>query len=327
MCLPAILTVDLMPQGQRSFGITPAIFGLAALGLETLLATAERYAKRQGKRIALLALVALLAFEGGSTVNTYFGHWVKRPETAQIFNTEYVQLAEEAAARLEDRETVVIQSLHYKHPTVIFVAPETLDAVWLYGGRSFVIPQRDSSSVVYLRAADNPPAAPIAALEAELTEALEPLPDAFGGTAVSVARLKASVQAAEREKVAQAAFADEIEILDWELPKATPRDAALQVLLHWRALRPVTEGRTLKLHPVDANEVLWNQGDAAGYLSEQWRAGDTVYELVEIALPPGIPAGEYEVKAVFGREGGGQLPVLREGNPMGSALSLGEITL
>lgn len=327
MCLPAILTVDLMPQGQRSFGMTPAIFGLAALGLETLLVTAQRALKPQGQRLAALALVALLVFEGGSTVRTYFGHWVRLPQTHQIFNTEYVQLAEEAAARMNAGETVVIQSLHYKHPTVIFAAPETLDAVWLYGGRSFVIPQRESNGVIYLRAADNPPAAPIAALEAKMTEALEPLPDAFGGTAVSVARLKATAQAAERESVAQAAFADEIEILDWELPEATPRDAPLQVLLHWRALRPVTEGRTLKLHLVDGNGVLWSQGDAAGYLSEQWRAGDTIYELVEIALPPGIPAGEYEVKGVFGREGGGQLPMHHEGIPAGSALSLGKITL
>ena len=58
-----------------------------------------------------------------------------------------------------------------------------------------------------------------------------------------------------------------------------------------------------------------------------WRAGDTVYELVEIPLPDGIPAGRYEVQLVFAREGGGQLPVLREGRPSGSALVLGPLTL
>ncbi|HXK41192.1 MAG TPA: glycosyltransferase family 39 protein [Anaerolineae bacterium] len=327
MCLPAILTVDLMPQGQRSFGITPAIFGLAALGLETLLAAAQRRLSPPLRRVAPLALVALLAFEGGSTVRTYFGEWVRRPETYEIFNTEYVQLAQEAAARLDAGETVVIQALHYKHPTVIFVAPRTVDAVWLYGGRSLVIPQRGNSAVTYLRAADNPPADPIAALTAELTEPLAPLPDPFGGAAVTLARLKPGVLEAERDLPAQAAFADEIEILDWRLPQTTPRDASVDVLLHWRALRSVAEGRVLKVHLVDANGVLWSQGDAANYLSEQWRAGDTVYELVEIPLPDGIPAGRYEVQLVFAREGGGQLPVLREGRPSGSALVLGPLTL
>ena len=327
MTLPAILTVDLMPQGQRTFGMTPAIFGLAALGLETLLSAAERRLKPQGQRVAVLVLVALLVFEGGSTLRTYFGHWVRLPQTYAIFDTEYVQLAQDAAARMADGETVVIQSYHYKHPTIIFVAPRTVDAVWLYGGRSFVVPQRDGGPVTYLRPANNPPADAIAALETQLTEALPPLPDPFGGVAVSVARLRPGVQAAERAIPAQAAFADEIEILDWRLPETAPRDAPLQVLIHWRALRPVDEGRIFKLHLVDANGVLWSQGDAAGYLSEQWRAGDAVYELVEVALPGGIPAGRYEARLVFGRESGGQLPVLREGRPSGSALTLGEITL
>lgn len=327
MTLPAILTVDLMPQGQRTFGMIPAIFGLAALGWETLLALADSRLKPQGQRLARLALIALLAFEGGSTARTYFGHWVQLPQTYAIFNTEYVQLAEEAAARMALGETVVIQSYHYKHPTVAFIAPRALEAVWLYGGRSFVVPQREGHGVTYLRPADNPPVAAIAALEAQLTETLSPLPDPFGGIAVSVKQLKPGVQAAERAQPAVAAFADEIEVLDWHMPKALPRDTPVQVLLHWRVLRPVAEGRTLKLHLVDANGILWSQGDATGYLFEQWHSGDTVYELVEMPLPAAMPAGPYEVRLVFARERGGQLPVLRDGRPSGSALSLGTLTL
>ena len=72
-CLPAILTVDLMPQGQRELGITPPSSTWRRWDGN---APPPLAPPRPPLGASRLALVVLLAFEGGNTVRTYFGEWV-----------------------------------------------------------------------------------------------------------------------------------------------------------------------------------------------------------------------------------------------------------
>ncbi|MBN1259341.1 MAG: glycosyltransferase family 39 protein [Anaerolineae bacterium] len=332
MCLPALLTADLMPQGQRMFGIIPAVFGLAALGLDTTLSWAETKLKPPAHRGLYVALAALLLFETGSTAYTYFTVWSQRVETYYIFDSEYVALAEAADRFIEAGDTVVIQSYHHKHPTVIFEAPRTVDEVWTSGGQSLVIPNRGAENIVYLRAADNPASAAIAAVESRLLEPVEVLTDPAGNAAVTISRLHAGVLQNEHAAPPQATFANAVGILDWSLPVEVDRNQRVEVLVHWQVIEGAETpgaagGYTSRVHLLDPRGVLWEQGGTSGYLSEQWRAGDTVYELFEISLPPGIPAGDYEAHLVLNREGSGQLPVLSNGEPTGISLPLGTVTL
>ncbi|MGC9399552.1 MAG: ArnT family glycosyltransferase [Anaerolineae bacterium] len=328
MSLPAILTAEPMPQSQRMFGVIPAIFGLAALGLDTALTWIEEREHRGLQRGALVLLSALLLFETGNTVYAYFFNWGRQPATYSTFNTEHILAARKAVEHLEDGEDVVIQSYHYKHPTLVFTEPRLVsEATWTIGGRVFVVPHRDGEAVVYLRMRGNPAHTAITALEARLTDALPPLPDPWGGEAVTRRRLKPGVREQELAQEVQMTFTDEVGLLDATVPETLARDEQLQVLVHWRALRAVAEPRDMRVHLVDSNGVLWSQSGGGDYLTEQWRAGDSVYQLFQVPLPEGIPAGPYQVRLLLSREGGGQLPVFREGEPIGVTMPLGTVTL
>ncbi|HEY89011.1 MAG TPA: phospholipid carrier-dependent glycosyltransferase [Thermoflexia bacterium] len=328
MCLPALLTFDRMPQGQRMFGIIPGVFGLAALGLD---ATLHWFTERWGperQRLLTGALLALLLWEGISTTDAYFCDWTQQPETYHIFDTAYQMAAEKAQTELAHGNTVVLPSYHYQHPTVSFCARDSFEQlVWSVGGDNLVLPQRGGEQVLYLRPADNPPNEIIQELTARLTEPLARECYPTGDLALTIRRLKPGILAEEANASVRATFSDELAVLDWELPASAPRDQPVPVLVHWRALRAVEGGRDLRLHLTDENGVLWTQSGSGGYLAAEWQAGDTVYQNFTLPLPAGIPAGNYEVRLLLSREGAGQLPVTENGIPSGVSLSLGEVTL
>ena len=328
MCLPALLTFDRMPQGQRMFGIIPSIFGLAALGLD---GTVQWFTKRWGQKGLKLStgvLLTLLLWEGFSTTDAYFCDWTQRPETYNIFNTAYQMAAEKAQTELAHGNAVVLQSYHYQHPTVSFNMRGNFEQlVWSVGGDNLVIPQRGSEQVLYLRPADNPPDETIQELTASLTEPLTGEYYPTGDLALTVRRLQPGLLAEEANAPVRATFSDELAVLDWELPASAPRDQPVSVLVHWRALHAVDGGRDLRLHLTDENGVLWTQSQSGGYLAAEWQAGDTVYQHFTLPLPAGIPAGDYEIQLLLSIEGQGQLPVTENGTPSGVSLALGEVTL
>lgn len=334
MSLPALLTVDLMPQSQRMFGITPALALLAALGLETVMRQTSNVTGLVSRltfhvsRFTSYAITVFLLFETAATAVTYFGNWGRQTATYYTFHTDYTQLAARAVAELDAGRAVVFQTRYYKHPTAVFTAPRTLETIWVAGNQNLALPNRAPAEVRYLWPTHDIPPAP--ALEPLMTRLLEPVdqwlaPD--GSIAAVIYRLKPAAVAQEAATPVQATFSDEVAALDWTLPATAPRDQPLQLLVHWRVLRPVAEGRTFTLHLVDENGVLWAQGGEMGYLSEQWRAGDTVYQLFTLALPPGLPAGPYQARLILGREASGILPVYQNGQLVATALTLGTVTL
>lgn len=324
MCLPAVFTIDPKPQGQRMFGVIPAIFGLAALGIEAFLDMLTKKAGAKLRPIPLIALIALLAFEGLGTANTYFNNWARQRDTFYTFHTDYVLLAKRAKEELNAGRTVVVQSRHYKHPTAVFTDPRALEAIWTVGGKSLVIPNRPGEVIYLWPAADNPLDESIELILNRVAEPSGNIPDPRGGIAVFIYRLRPN---ALQEMGALASLNGEVEVLDYSLPASIRRDQPLRALVRWRVAKPVAEGRTLVLHLVDENGVLWSQGGEMGYLPEQWRAGDEVYQLFEVPLLPGIPAGRYQARLILSREDSSPLPVIQEGQLAGIFLPLGEVAL
>lgn len=332
MMTPAILTDDGMPQGQRMFGITPAIFGLAALGLDAAWGWASlRFARARRTRLwqamgyALLA--ALLLFEGVALGGDYFGRWARHVTTFYTFDSDYALLAQRARQEVDAGRTVVIQSLHYRHPTVLFIEPRVGEAaLWSVGDKTLAIPHRPGSELLYLwPAKNNPLQGGIEEVAARLLEEVEVIPDPEGAAAVRILQPRADILEAEAQAPALATFGDEVAVLGWELPERARRDKALRLVVHWRALREVGAARSLSLHLVDRQGVLWAQDTGLGYFSEQWRAGDAVYQLFELPIPSGLPAGPYEARLLLNDQDTKPLPVYRAGEPLGVHLSLGEV--
>ncbi len=327
MITPAILTDTPMPQGQRMFGIIPAIYGLAALGLDAALAWAVPRLRSAWRWAPWGALALLLAADGALVCRDYFIRWGRDPQTFFVFHGDYVLLAHRAREEMAAGRTVVIQSAHYKHPTVLFVEPEAGEAVWSVGPKTLVIPQRPGGEPVYLWPfRDDPLQGVLEEVQGHLFEEVETLPGLGGEPAVRVMRLKVGAFEAEAKAPALAAFGDEVEILGWEVPERARRDKPLRLLVHWRAKRPVEGWRVFSVHLVDERGVRWAQDSDLGFLPVEWRAGDAVYQVFEVPIPPGMPAGPYEVRLLYSREGPTPLIATREGKPSGISIALGEVT-
>ncbi|MHB1317266.1 MAG: glycosyltransferase family 39 protein [Anaerolineae bacterium] len=325
MCLPAILTDDIMPQSQRMSGIIPAVFLLAALGLETawrwLLARA-----RPPKLLASLVIVLLVA-EGACAAYTYFQVWAREPMNYYAFHAPYRLAAEDAAPHLAAGDTVVVIAEHYRHPTAVFEDPAMRDALWLVQNKTLVVPARPQGEVVVYW--PHHPLIPQPYIEARLPEFLEPVRqvlDPSGGVALDIYRLRDEAVRSARDAMPVASVG-EIEILDWSVPADAPRDAPLPVELIWRVREATTAGRVFSVHLVDRQGHLWSQHTDLGFMPEQWQPGDTVYQLFEVPVPQGIPAGTYRVLFVLADAHAVPFPVSAQGESAGFELDLGQVRL
>ncbi|MBN1399544.1 MAG: glycosyltransferase family 39 protein [Anaerolineae bacterium] len=332
MSLPAVLTEAQMPQGQRMFGIVPAVYGLVALGLDECLRWTKTRFERLAHGVLPAAVALLLVFEGTMTAQTYFGLWAKRQQTFYSTHADYALVATEAGKALEADQQAVILSREYKHPGVVLADLRTLSAIWVSGGRNLVIPHRPGQEILYLWPMhSNPLDEAIRTVLLSATEPLRELPDPAGETALRVARLRDELRQNVIALPARAVFADEVEVLDWRLLAAEgdlslARDEPVRLLVRWR-VKSRGEGEALTLHLMGEEGILWAQDQSMGYFAEQWQPGDTVYQVFELDLPPGIPAGPYELALLLSRGDGSLLPVALGGRLSGVNLSLERITL
>ncbi len=97
--LPAILAFDTPPNTLRMMGMVPVVYLLAALGLWH---SADRIGTRIRARfrpliggLAVLVLLALVAWRGVYTYDGYFNHWALDPEVYQTHRAEWTNLAYE----------------------------------------------------------------------------------------------------------------------------------------------------------------------------------------------------------------------------------------
>jgi len=328
MCTPAILTQSAMPQSQRMFGVIPAIFMLAALGLDWIWERAQERWGTKGGTLAATLIAMLLTVEGGRVAYAYFERWAGDPKNYDRFHKPYELLAQRAVDEMDAGHQVVILSEHYRHPTALFVAPRSGEALWVVGPRAIAIPQRPGQEIIYLWPLRRSPLNQVVRERfLEITEPIGDLLDPWDKPAVQVRRLLPEVLTAEGQAEEVARFGDELALLDWDLPARARRDKPLRLLIHWRALRHVDAERYLSVHLVDSNGIRWSQHTDLGYLTDQWQPGDTVYQQFEIPLPPGIAPGAYEVRFLYAREGARPLPASRVGRPQGIYVPLGTVHL
>jgi 4-amino-4-deoxy-L-arabinose transferase-like glycosyltransferase len=328
MGLPGILTADLQPAGQRMFGVFPALAMLPALGLDAAWCWVDDHRPRLAP-LVIAGLVLLFIWEGFSTTRTYFGDWVQRYETYEIFNGDYAQMAGLARDELTAGHTVVLVSEHYKHPTLAYLAPETMhDAVWTLGERGLVFPARGTAETVYLVPRDPfPPGSRVDRVLKESAYAVNTVNDFAGRPAFTLYRV-AKLPAWAHQPDPGQALNGEARLIHAEWPDTVGRDAPIPVTIRWQVLKSTLQARTLALHLVDDQDLRWSQTDEMSYLSEQWQPGDLIEQWFTVPVDATTPAGPYTLQLALTDEAAQPLPVLDErGVPTGVWLELGEVTL
>lgn len=320
MILPGVLTLELQPAGQRVFGVFPAIVFVPAIGLAWAAGWLARRSDRR-RPVLLVGLVGLvLAVDVPITLRDYFVRWSRSPETAHIFNADYVALSERAAVDLEAGRDVVLLTEHHKHATVAFLVPEAVDrAVWADPALALPLPAprrggRADDVVAYRLTASLPDGAPATDfLQAHASsEKHTGLAPTFrdGEREVSLGLVRYVLP---RDSIppldAHYRLGGEIEAAAAARPIPVDRNEPLVLPVTWSVVAVPDGPRSLALHLRDAAGVAWAQADQTGFLAEQWRSGDRVLQWFTLALDRAMPPGDYSASLVLVDGEGRALPV------------------
>jgi hypothetical protein len=296
MLLPTALAVhDIYPSNVRAFGLIPLLFVFPARGL----LAGYRWLQSRWPAPLIphaypLTLVCLIALAAGSysTGRNYFVAWANLPN--QRLNNDADLTAIGAYLNAQDLAdaSVFVSAIHYRHPTLAYLARDFPSIRWLTGGASLAIPHDRAALYVFARSAP-PPDEWIAAWEPYLVAA--PLgPD-------NVPDFHAyRFEAGETPPLPQFTPLDENFGNVVTLTGYRYQAAADQILvdLRWRVRNPAEINDLLPYaRLMDVWDAVWAQSGNFTYPSEQWSPGDTLLTRVTVPLPAGLPRGNYTLKA------------------------------
>ncbi len=326
MALPPVFTVEPYPVSQRIFGVIPAIYGLAALGL------AEVYrwlgVRPKGKAVGAALLGALLLAEGVWSGSYYFTIWAPAKSTYYHFHSDVVAASQVAQQSLAAGRRVVFASEHHHHPSAVFTAPATVQAKWVQGRRTVVLPAWDGREIDYIVPIyDAKPIGPAVEILQALSCAKEERSGTIGDPVVEIYHL-CQPPAVQRPAIPRALLGDEVILWQVDVPASARRDEPLRVALRWQVRAKTDAPRSFAVHVVDAQGVLWAQVDELGFIPSEWEPGDEVWQWLDVPLPAAIPPGAYEVRLLFAGENATPLLVRgADGAPMGIYLQAGQTRL
>ena len=313
MLLPTALSVhDIFPSNIRAFGLVPLLFVFPARGL----LAAYRWVQQRlpGPLLPVAypqAVIALAVLAAGvyTTGNNYFRVWAQLPNQPLNNDADLTGIAAYLNAQTDlASEAVYVSSIHYRHPTLAYLARDFDQLLWLTGGTSLAVPVPAQGPALYAFARSAPPPeAWLAGWEAALVAAPR---DPDGTPRYRIYRF-ASGAAVPLPVLAPLAenFGNVLTLTGYEYLTETAR---LLVDTQWRVENLPEAGDYLPYaRLVDEWGATWAQSGGFNYPSEQWQVGDTLLMRLSVPLPAGLPPGTYTVKVgVYSQGAAASLPHL-----------------
>jgi 4-amino-4-deoxy-L-arabinose transferase-like glycosyltransferase len=331
MLLPSILAVKEMPSALRSVGLIPLLFLLPAQGLWMATRWLAGLTSRTVPKAALFiaVLVLLLGLSGFATLRDYFVLWAK---AAPVYYDNDGDLVD-AARYLNQLDTtdkeIFVSSIHYRHPTMAFLARSYDRIKWLVGQQTIVFPKGTDKKALY-----------IFPHSARLDETL--LEEFFPPTALVEEAMGPDGQPAftvylfQPDQLPEVSpqnpmsinLGNTLEFLGYDVSRITHH--ASRFTYYWRVLQPANrDDYSVFVHLVDQWGFRWGEEGFFDYPSAQWSPGDVIVNRKEIDVEPGAPPGEYQVLVgIYSASLDSRLPRLDEdGKIVGTTISLGPVML
>ncbi|MDY7078476.1 MAG: hypothetical protein SXV54_16295, partial [Chloroflexota bacterium] len=320
-CLPTMLlpsalaTGDITPSNLRTVGLLPFIYLFPSLGIKAILDAARRFLPPASRFLFPASCLLLLALSGFAAASTYFDQWAT---LAELYYAADGDLADVAAylnqADLTDT-TPYVASIHYRHPTLAFLAEDYGTIRWLREGRTIVFPAEENVLLIFPHSASDD----LAWVESVLPE------DAIVVTAPGFHVYRAGPALSEAEEPAPALtpthpltanLAHAVHLLGYDLVGESRSGKSAEVAIWFRVLNAPDRG---DYGPVarltDPWGFVWGETQPFHYPSEQWRPGELVVDHLSIPVTPGAPPGDYAVHfSLYSPSASASLPVLDETN-------------
>jgi hypothetical protein len=333
LLVPSILGVKEVPHSLRAIGVMPVLFLLPAFGIDaTVRALSARFAglKWLGSSAVSVVVAGVLLVTGGiSTGWDYFVVWGKQ---ATPYYENDNDLADASRTlndmALGDRE-IFCASIHYRHPTVAFLADSYHRIRWLVGGEVIAFPPADGPGAVYVLPRSAMPDQPLLDLLGAVAD-VERYPGPDGDTAYVIYELPPGHSPPITPQYgADANFGNQIELLGYDLPE-TVAGETLVATLYWRVLAPISAEDYLAFaHLRDPWDLQWGSSDVFDYPSSEWMPGQVIVQRRSVPISALTPPGDYQL--IVGLASGAQnarLPRLDSaGRVAGTTVALGPVSI
>ncbi len=333
--LPTALSVhDIFPSNVRAMGLLPLLTVFPAWGMvgviNWLVSVWRRKTEDEGRRLRSFVIrhSAFVLLLGGTltTGYSYFNVWATAPSLYYANDTDLVNAARWLNTTDLRDVNVYLSAIHYRHPTVAYLARDYANFRWFTGGNALALPSLSAEQMgegqgggaLYVFPHSAPPPeewiakwTPTVALlgpddtpdfRAYLFDSMPPLPDF---------------------KPANGNFGNMIEITGYRQVEAGVVDFRLRVLN-----APDRGDYRLVADLVDSHGFHWAQGFNDSYFSEQWQAGETILMRVEIPVANGTPPGDYRLlTTIFSPGTNATLPALTDSGYAAAYAAVGPITI
>ncbi|MHB0878425.1 MAG: glycosyltransferase family 39 protein, partial [Anaerolineae bacterium] len=279
------------PSSLRAVGAMPAVFALAALGLWWPIEQA-RALGRAAPLVAGLVAAALL-WEAGDSLLRYFVTWPANAEVREVYRADLAAAARYLGQTDGSGEVLVSSEFaaDLDRQSFQYLGFTNAQPRWFDAAAALLVPQ-GGATVILPRL--RPAAEPLLPVLVELghLEATTADLDVW-----SLAPVAADLQGGLAD-VATDWSAQALRIESASLPESVESGDVMTVLVRWRVTAQTPGGRNLTFfaHLRDDAGRLWSQADVLVYPTSDWRVGDQVYQLLEIAVPADMPPGRASVQ-------------------------------
>jgi len=285
--LPTALSVhDIFPSNVRAMGVMAVLTIFPALGIVAIgnwVISKWRIPKQTFFAASLFIVHSSLFIV---TYTDYFNLWSKSPSLHYANDTDLVNASRWLNAQ-DTRDTdIYFSAIHYRHPTVAYLARDYANIRWYFGANALAIPEGKS---LYVFPHSEP-------MIPEWIEKWNPVyaPTSPDGTPDFRAYKFDSTPPLLNFDSASANFGNIVEITGMRTAAPNAVDLKLRVLnppdrADYRLVADLVDGRGFR----------WTQTYNDSYPSEQWQVGETILMRLKFEDQIGRPKGNYKIFLSF----------------------------
>jgi 4-amino-4-deoxy-L-arabinose transferase-like glycosyltransferase len=296
MLLPsALATGEITPSNLRTVGLLPFIYIFPALALSNLKSLIPTPRSPTIRRLLITVVhCSLFVFLLLTTATAYFRDWAP---SAALYYAADGDLADVAAYLNQTDLTAAVPyvaSIHYRHPTLAFLAEDYDRIRWLTEGQTLVLPAEEDALLIFPRSASEGLAWVQSVLPDDSLVAAPAGPD--DEPAFHVYRANSADDLAPTQPLT-ADLARAVTLLGYDVVREPRSGGSAEVAVWWRVLGVPGRG---DYRPVarltDPWGFVWGETQPFHYPSEQWTPGEMVVDHLSIPVIPGAPPGDYLVR-------------------------------
>jgi hypothetical protein len=274
------------PSSLRAVGAAPAAYAIASVGLMS----SRNWARRGGWRRLLVPLLVLaVGLDAACSLGSYFLVWPANAKVREVYRGDIASIAR--YLRHTDWPGPVMISSEFAadldRQSFEYLGMTDRQPMWFDAQHELVL---RSQPVLTLFPSNRPVAAPLLPLlESAGTQVQVSSRDFMAWQLVAKPTTARSPEASVATDWSGAAM----QIESVSLPESVASGSKLPVLITWRVSAQAPGGRqiTFFAHLRDDQGLLWGQADVLTYPTSDWRIGDEIHQLLNIAVPADMPPG------------------------------------